>query len=132
MMVQRGFVLLITLVVMTVLLSISLSISTILFGELVITEDVGASFVALHAVDTGVERTLYRDRVRSDCTPANNYCSKGFTQSPHNPLPGGACYRVQATGPTNGCPSLRCITVTGQDTCSNAQKFVQRRFFISY
>ena len=134
--IQQGFILLVTMVMMTILLSISLSISTILFGELVITDDVGASFVALHAVDTGVERTLYRDLVLSDCTSANNYCSKGFTDPPPLPngvLPGGGCYKVETiAGPSAQCSSSRCVNVTGQNTCSNPERFVSRRFFISY
>ena len=91
---ERGVSLYLALLIMTILLSIGLGISAILFSQIKIISGIGDSVVAFYAADTGIEEVLYRGTDVSgalenganysaqvllagsdDCT-ADNYCIK--------------------------------------------------------
>jgi hypothetical protein len=60
---QNGVSLIITFFIMTIILSVVLSISAILYSEVKIIRNVGNSVTAFYAADSGVEKILYYDRV---------------------------------------------------------------------
>lgn len=128
---RKGFTLLLMIVLLAAFLSFAMGIFNILLGQIIVVGQAGESFGALYAADTGIERTLYRDRVQNICGTTDCGSGGAFTN-----LPNGACYRVDMNPPdlSIAClaPDTRCIKVTGQNICGGAQRFVQRKFGISY
>lgn len=59
---KEGIALLLVVVLLSAILSISVGIFNVVYGEFRISGEVADSFRALYAADEGIERTLYRDR----------------------------------------------------------------------
>jgi len=59
---QRGVSLIISFFVMTIILSIVLAVTTLLYSEIKMIRNIGNSVVAFYAADSGVEKVLYYDR----------------------------------------------------------------------
>lgn len=59
---RDGITLLLVVVLLSAILSISLGIFNVVYGEFRISGEVADSFRALYAADEGIERTLYLDR----------------------------------------------------------------------
>jgi len=59
---QKGVSLIIVLFIMIIILSVTLSISTILYSELKVIRNIGNSIVSFYVADSGVEKVLYYDR----------------------------------------------------------------------
>ena len=72
---ERGVALYLALAILTLLLSIALGISTIIFGQLETLKTIGHSVVAFYAADTGIEREL--DEKNYATQPPN--CSDCFS-----------------------------------------------------
>jgi len=68
---EKGVSLYLSLMIMTVLLTMALGLSAILFGQIRIVREMGNSVVAFYAADTGIEWTLYQSeecrRLSPDC-----------------------------------------------------------------
>ena len=59
---ERGVSLIITFFIMIIILSVVLSVSTLLYGELRVMRNVGNSVVGFYEADSGVEKVLYYNR----------------------------------------------------------------------
>jgi hypothetical protein len=63
---RRGVTIVVVIVVLAAILSIGVSVSNIVIGELRLARQIEYSFRALFAADQGLERALYRDRILGD------------------------------------------------------------------
>jgi hypothetical protein len=106
---KKGFILYLTLVLLSLLLLMSLSLSQIFVFQSKILQSIGKSVIAYFAGETGVERSLYEYYVRNRNPPFN---------IPATPID-SAQYSVIAVSPGSNprCPSLYyysiCIISTG-------------------
>jgi hypothetical protein len=108
---KKGFILYLTLVLLSLLLLMSLSLSQIFVFQSKILQSIGKSVIAYFAGETGVERSLYEYYVRNRNPPFN---------IPATPID-SAQYSVIAVSPCSDprcrCPSLYyysiCIISTG-------------------
>lgn len=126
---RKGVTLLLMIVLLAAFLSIAMGIINILLGQLFAVEQEGRSWSAFYAAEIGMERALYRDRVKNECAAAGS-CNESDIA-----LPNGACYTVSlVTGPSAGCtaPSTRCVDVSGVSLCPPATRYVQRQFDLRY
>ena len=124
----RGMTLLLVVLLLSALLSISVGIFTVMFGELRISGEATDSFIALYAADEGVERLLYLDLVAdslSGCAGADP-CSYGPVSLS---FPSGACATVQLTRSGNGQTTARA---TGEYRCGGGSRAVRRAFQTNY
>ena len=123
---NRGSSLLLVVVLLSAMLSISLGIFNVVFGQLKLSGEVADSFVAFFSADQGVEKILYRDRVLENicATPGTN-C---FVEGPTNVSSGG-CYSIRVSK-TGG--NTEVVTV-GQYRCeTNSPRVVKRGFQVNY
>ncbi|MFC1663739.1 hypothetical protein ACFL0A_01290 [Patescibacteria group bacterium] len=63
---QKGISLYLALMIMTILLTIALGISALLFSQIKIIREMGNSVIAFYAAETGIERTLMERENPSD------------------------------------------------------------------
>ena len=63
---EKGVTLYLSVVIMSIMMSIVLGISTIVFYQIKIVKGLGDSVVSFYAADTGIERILYDDKVYRD------------------------------------------------------------------
>ena len=139
---RKGVTVLLVFVILTAITSISFALFNIVFGQLLISADIGHSFNALNAADEGIERLLYEDRVSPGNTcgsppfpglpPALPCFTQNTTFTTENAFPVGGrkCYGVvvnKATGP----PVVTKLVVTGQYICNDA-RLVRRAFELNY
>jgi len=122
---RGGLTILLTVLILSALLSISISIYTVILGELRLSGELADSFVALYAADRGLEAKLYDDR--SDGTPVcTNPC--GPITDPQVLLANGACYVTvyEKKGQTTS------IIATGEYRCQSPLLPVKRAFQVTY
>lgn len=117
---QKGVVILLVMVILSALLSVSIGIFNVVFGELRISGEIADSFVAFYAADQGIERTLYLDR--SGAGLVNNYTEE-------KDIPSGGCYKVRVA--KSGADTQ--IIASGQYRCGTAPpRVVKRGFMVTY
>jgi len=116
---SRGVALLLTVFILTAVLSISIGVFTVLYGEILIIGAVEDSFLAINASDHGVERTVYRDR---NVASLPNGAVENVT------LNSGACYEM--TTVKSGL--ITQIRVVGEYVCNNPTRGVRRAFRVTY
>ena len=136
---EKGVSLIITFFVMIIILSVALSISILLYGELKIIRNVGNSTVGLYAADSGIEKVLYYDRhvvpagaVRGLCSMFDltniidgipRYCAISGTNSDSSIYCFVSAKPQEGTkDPTNGCNPAYCddCTVSFNTTLDNS------------
>jgi hypothetical protein len=106
---KKGFILYLTLILLSLLLLMSFGLSQIFVFQSKILQTIGKSVIAYYAGETGVERSLYEYYVRNQNPPFN---------IPATPID-SAQYSVIAVSPGSNlrCPSLYyysiCIISTG-------------------
>ena len=129
---QKGITLLLVIVLLTAILSISIGVFMIVYGQLLISGEIGSSFIALYAADQAIEKMLYLDRPGNKCDPPNPSCNV-TNLAAENPL---ACYttdlqRQDLVSPAGNDTTV--IRVTGDYPC-NAQssREVKRAFDVEY
>ena len=125
---NSGMTLLLVVVLLSAILSISIGIFNIIFGQLQISGEIGDSFRALYSADEGVEKMLYRDRVEEEdgvCQIAGPDCY--VDSSPESTLSGG-CYTTRVS--KIGIDTF--LRVTGQARCNPSDRVIQRGFSVSY
>ncbi len=123
---QEGVTLLLVIVIVSALLSISVGIFNVVYGQIKISGEINDSFLAIYAADQGMERIFYRDRVNREtlCAISGPNC---FTESAS--VPSGACYTVQFSkvGPDT------TVVSTGQFRCGiNPNRVVKRGLEATY
>ena len=130
---KQGIALLLIVVISTAILSISIGIFNILFGQLIVLGQFSDSFDAMYAADLGIERTLYLDKQLNVCGGTTD-CGTGDTFTSH-PFTSDACYKV-TVATTTGCAvpgTTRCIEATGEFSCAPGTiRSVRRTFYVSY
>lgn len=124
---QRGITLLLVIVLLSAILSISVGIFNVVFGELRISGEATDSFRALYAADQGIERTLYLDRQRG------TICSliQGIDcfVSVNVPVQSGGQYTVRVSKQGG----ITDIVVAGQNRAgANPGRVVKRGFQVTY
>lgn len=122
---KKGITLLLVVVILSALLSISIGIFNVVFGELLISGEIADSFVAYYAADEGAEKNLYLDRIAGGLTDGTSLSRN---------LSSGGCYTTMfhKNPPT---PTTRCsldpddleIETSGQYPCGATPSRVVRR-----
>ncbi|HXK35127.1 MAG TPA: hypothetical protein VJ103_01305 [Candidatus Paceibacterota bacterium] len=69
---KKGFVVLYTVLIASIILAIAIGISSISFGEIVLSAEAREGNIAFFAADTGAECALYHDRVQGAFGQPNN------------------------------------------------------------
>lgn len=138
---KKGFILLLSLVVISVLFAIGLGVFGIVVKELMLSGTGRESQIAFYAADTGIECVLYwdvKERAISTTTPANITCAEqsvsaggGFASSFILNLANGSCARV-SVDKTN--PGQTVVESRGYNTdCgSNVPRKVERGIRLTY
>lgn len=130
---QTGIVLLLVVVILSAILTISIGVFNVIYGEILISGEIKDSFIAFYAANEGIERVLYRDKVQNDplFISAGEYC-EGDTSCPTITTPinveSEACYkfRIVKNGETQ-------IFATGQYRCgADDFRIVKRGFRLKY
>lgn len=89
---EKGVSLIITFFILTIILAVVISISTLLYGQVKITRNIGNSVVAFYAADSGVEKVLYYDRKQTPADGIRGLCymfdPNNLTACPSNCTPG--------------------------------------------
>lgn len=124
---QEGITLLLVIVLLSAILSISVGIFNVVYGEFRISGEITDSFRALYAADEGIERTLYRDRqdgalctvvAGADCFVAVNI-----------PVLSGGQYSVRVSKNDR----QTAIVVAGQSRAgTDAARIIKRGFQVTY
>lgn len=123
---KRGITMLLVVVILTALLSISIGIFGVVFGEIKISGEIADSFIALYSADQSIEELLYRDRIQAAiCSTPGVGC---YVAGPID-INSGGCYtiRVDKVG------GATTITSSGQYRCGlNPSRVVKRGLKVSY
>ena len=72
---EKGVSLIITFFIMIIILTVVLSISVLLYGEVKVAKNIGNSVVGLYAAESGIEKVLYYDRQVLPVLSAGGDCS---------------------------------------------------------
>ena len=72
---QKGISLIITFLIMTIMLSMVLSMTTILFNEIKLITNVGSSVSSFNAAVSGIEKTVYFDEKQISNGATRGFCS---------------------------------------------------------
>ena len=117
---------LLVVVILSALMSTSIGIFNVVFGQIKISGEISDSFYAFYAADQGLERTLYRDRMlEAVCQGIQG--SNCFIEE--KTIASRACFIVfvsKSEGNTN-------IISSGQYRCGdNPPRIVKRGFQVGY
>ena len=89
---QKGVSVYIAVIMLSILLAISLGLSSIIVGGAKLSENLSFSVKALHAADTGIEKTLYNIFKNGDCTtPITGTCGTDCSYEVVITYTGGNC-----------------------------------------
>lgn len=118
---REGMTLLLVILILAALLSISIGIFNVVFGEIQLSGELNNAFVAFYAADEGVERLLYDYFVANalGCPPLPTSCSYGPTTIT---LSNGACHTLRLTRTGNSLTAL----ATGEYRCGSPTLSVKR------
>jgi len=123
---ERGITLLLVVLVTSAILSVSLGIFNVIFGQLKISGEINDSFIALYAADQGIEKILYRDRNLNEICPVEG--PSCYIEGPTD-VPSGGCYKVRV----NKVSGQTEIIVSGQYRCgASPPRVVKRGLQVTY
>ena len=125
---QKGITLLLVVVILSVLLSISLGIFNLVFGQIKISGEIADSFVAFYNADRAIEKFLYIDRVGGGL-------GDGYTEDTTADANANWCYKIiiNKTEALCGIGNTACIKSIGQYRCgTNPSRAVKRGFQVVY
>lgn len=123
---EQGITLLLVVAILSSLLSISLGIFNIIFGQIRISGEIADSFVSFYAADQGIEKILYRDRQLKEICPVPSMSC--YTETGSAAFSGG-CYDITV----NKVGVDTQIKVLGQYRCgTNPSRVVKRGFDVTY
>lgn len=133
---KRGITLLLVIVILSALLSISAGVFNVVIGEIMISGEIGESYVAFYAADRAIDKFLYLDRsVRGGALRNNDQDNTTSVPSVNG------CYTVKMIkGPLNirdQCQSSSalnaCIKSIGSSRCgTSSPRLVKRGFMVLY
>lgn len=135
---NRGITMLLVVAILSALMSVSLGIFNLIYGQIKISGEIADSFLAFYAADQGIEKTLYLDRIVYINDPYNY--PYGICQN----SPGAPCYtQTQIPAMSGGCYDLSVIKTTsppgteikvlGQYRCGvNPNRVIKRGFNLTY
>jgi len=143
---NKGITILLVVIILSAILSISIGVFNVVYGQLRISGDVEDSFRAMYAADLGMERILYKDRVIADvCTfPSNcagGTCDPCYTEDNSEgsairekvPVPMGACYKINVYKVSDQGATTTQIISIGQYRCgATPSRVVKRGFEVMY
>lgn len=124
---RRGMALLLVVVLLSALLSISIGVFNVVFGQIKISGEIADSFVAFYAADQGIEKILYQDRSDEDgiCPVAGANCFRETDIS----VASGGCYTVRVSKVGGNTE----IIAAGQYRCgASPSRVVKRGFQVTY
>ena len=134
---KKGITLLLVVVLLSAMLSISLGIFALIYGQISLSAEIRNSSRAFLAADEGAEKVLYLARVLNicetdpppiECTPTSHITADA----------GGSCYsatlsKKDLNPPFNGTPDTMVITIIGEYQCQAGNtRAVKRAFELSY
>jgi hypothetical protein len=90
----KGTILYFAIVILSVIFTISIGLSLIIFGQIKIQREIGHSVIALCAADTGIERALYEIYTTTTANP--------FPFSFSGNLDNGATFETNAYASSSG------------------------------
>ncbi len=142
---NKGFILILTLIVMSFVLMIGLGIYNIILKEIQISNLGKDSQIALYAADSGIECALYWDIKKgmvSSSNPSNIKCFNRDISLPGTPtntfesnnLDNNSCVRVTITKSIPPNPLMTEIKAYGYDVdcSSNVSRKVERGVKVTY
>ncbi len=140
---REGITLLLVVVIVSALLSISVGIFNVAYGQLRISGELADSFFASYAADQGMERMLYRDRRAAD-----DVCDKGNVVNFGDPCMPEETITISSGGGASACYTVKVsqkdveppdgvldtvIQASGQYRCGvNPDRVVRRGFQVVY
>lgn len=111
---QKGVVIYLAIVVMSVLLTIGVGLSTILIGQIRVFKRMGDSVVAIYAADTGIERALYEENKGTPIPIGGSLGPVSIDLNGDGPDPTDPTYTVWTVDSTTPpCPAAKCFHSTG-------------------
>ena len=125
---QRGVTMLLVAVIVSALLSISVGIFNVIYGQIRISGDINDSFLSFYAADQGMEKTFYRDRVLQEiCAVPGCNCFTDLNVA----VTSGACYTAVVSRNCGG--GSTDVVSTGQYQCTaSPNRVIKRGFQASY
>lgn len=136
---NKGITLLLVVVILSALLSISVGVFNVVYGEILISGEIADSYRAFYAADRAVDKFLYLDRSPNN---PNQVPQDGDSENTIFTVPdSSACYEVRifktpASILANcGVPAGVgvCIKSFGQFRCGvNPVRLVRRGFMVTY
>lgn len=124
---ESGITLLLVMVILSALLSISIGIFNVVFGQIKISGDLADSFIAFYAADQAIEKMLYRDRTLAEiCAggPGNPCYTEGSTD-----VQSGGCYKIRVSKVSG----ITTVAAFGQYRCgATPSRVVKRGFQLTY
>jgi hypothetical protein len=90
----KGTILYFAILILSIIFTISIGLSLIIFGQIKIQREIGHSVIALCAADTGIERALYEIYTTSTANP--------FPFSVSGNLDNGATFEANAYASSSG------------------------------
>lgn len=135
---KKGITLLLVIVILSALVSISAGIFNVILGELMISGEIGESYVALYAADRAIDKFLYLDRSTGGGS-LGGLRDGDLEDTTATPSSNG-CYTVKIIkGPLNigsqcnTTDALVCIKSVGLSRCGTASsRLVKRGFMVLY
>lgn len=130
---EKGITMLLVVAILSSLLSISVGIFDVIFGQIQLSGEISDSFSAFYAADEGIEKTLYLDRITNINNPLGICAGTGggagcYTALAVNAQSGG-CYDI-AVDKVGASTNLK---VLGQYRCgANPVRVVKRGFNLTY
>jgi hypothetical protein len=122
----EGISLLLVVVLLSALLSISIGIFNLVFGQIKISGELADSFIAFYAGDQAIERILYRDRIQEELCPLGGIAC--HIEGPTD-IASGGCFAAIVSKESG----ITEIITSGQYRCgANASRIVKRGFQVSY
>lgn len=123
-----------TIVLLSAILSVGIGIFNLMFGQILISGEIGSSSKAFLAAEEAVERTLYRDRIIT-----NEICRASIGTSCHvegtTNVASGACYTLSVSKIDEDADGNleAIITAIGQFPCDpDSLRFVKRAYESAY
>lgn len=135
---QKGITLLLVILLLSVLMTISIGIFNVIYGEILISGEIGNSYKAFYAADSAAEKFLYLDRLAvpladgviedTTLTPSPTGCH--IVAIYKNPAAGGS---IETQCGLNPGTANVCIKSIGQFACGiDPTPLIKRGFMLTY